>query len=149
MSINVNLTEKEILGTPNDADLGELARNKFWQARRDQEGPQYDDEHFGLTIGQDGLVKSINRPYTCSICGKDTSEIDYEYLVGYDHLGCVLDEDNGIITIEEESDESLQYDHCVICGKETPYLRSTHIDYRIGYVEGGGQGCYQPNECGK
>lgn len=149
MSINVNLTEKEILSTPNDADLGELARNKFWQARRDQEGPQYDDEHFGLTIGQDGLVKSINRPYTCSICGKDTSEIDYEYLVGYDHLGCVLDEDNGIITIEEESDESLQYDHCVICGKETPYLRSTHIDYRIGYVEGGGQGCYQPNECGK
>ena len=149
MSINVNLTEKEILSTPNDADLGELARNKFWQARRDQEGPQYDDEHFGLTIGEDGLVKSINRPYTCSICGKDTSEIDYEYLVGYDHLGCVLDEDNGIITIEEESDESLQYDHCVICGKETPYLRSTHIDYRIGYVEGGGQGCYQPNECGK
>lgn len=149
MSINVNLTEKEILGTPNDADLGELARNKFWQARRNQEGPQYDDEHFGITIGEDGLVKSINRPYTCSICGKDTSEIDYDYLVGYDHLGCVLDEDNGIITIEEESDESLQYDHCVICGKETPYLRSTHIDYRVGYVEGGGQGCYQPNECGK
>jgi hypothetical protein len=149
MSINVNLTEKEILGTPNDADLGKLARNKFWQARRDQEGPQYDDEHFGLTIGDDGLVKSINRPFTCSICGKDTSEIDYDYLVGYDHLGCVLDEENGIITIEEESDESLQYDHCVICGKETPYLRSTHIDLREGYVEGGGQGCYQPNECGK
>jgi hypothetical protein len=149
MSINVNLTEKEILGTPNDADLGGLARNKFWQARRDQEGPQYDDEHFGLTIGEDGLVKSINRPWKCSICGGDTSEIEYDYLVGYDHLGCVLDEENGIITIEEESDESLQYDHCVICGKETPYLRSTHIDLREGYVEGGGQGCYQPNICGK
>jgi hypothetical protein len=149
MSISVNLTEKEILGTPNDADLGGLARNKFWQARRDQEGPQYDDEHFGLTIGEDGLVKSINRPWKCSICGGDTSEIEYDYLVGYDHLGCVLDEENGIITIEEESDESLQYDHCVICGKETPYLRSTHIDLREGYVEGGGQGCYQPNICGK
>jgi len=149
MSISVNLTEKEILGTPNDADLGKLTRNKFWQARRDQEGPQYDDEHFGITIGEDGLVKSINRPYTCSICGKDTSEIEYDYLVGYDHLGCVLDEENGIITIEEESDESLQYDHCVICGKETPYLRSTHVDYREGYVEGGGQGCYQPNICDK
>ena len=140
MSINVNLTEKEILGTPNDADLGKLARNKFWQARRDQEGPQYDDEHFGLTIGDDGLVKSINRPFTCSICGGDTSEIDYDYLVGYDHLGCVLDEESG---------KSLEYDHCVICGKETPYLRSTHIDLREGYVEGGGQGCYQPNICGK
>jgi hypothetical protein len=140
MSINVNLTEKEILSTPNDSELGELVRNKFWQARRDQEGPQYDDEHFGLTIGEDGLVKSINRPFTCSICGGDTSEIDYDYLVGYDHLGCVLDEESG---------KSLEYDHCVICGKETPYLRSTHIDLREGYVEGGGQGCYQPNICGK
>ena len=140
MSINVILTEKEILSTSNNSELGEMARNKFWQARRDQEGPQYDDEHFGLTIGEDGLVKSINRPFTCSICGGDTSEIDYDYLVGYDHLGCVLD---------EESSKSLKYDHCVICGKETPYLRSTHIDLREGYVEGGGQGCYQPNICGK
>jgi hypothetical protein len=140
MSINVILTEKEILSTPNDSELGELVRNKFWQARRDQEGPQYDDEHFGLTIGEDGLVKSINRPFTCSICGGDTSEIDYDYLVGYDHLGCVLDEESG---------KSLEYDHCVICGKETPYLRSTHIDLREGYVEGGGQGCYQPNICEK
>jgi hypothetical protein len=140
MSINVNLTEKEILSTPNDSELGELVRNKFWQARRDQEGPQYDDEHFGLTIGEDGLVKSINRPFTCSICGGNTSEIDYDYLVGYDHLRCVL---------EEESNKSLQYDHCVICGKETPYLRSTHIDLREGYIEGGGQGCYQPNICEK
>lgn len=34
-----------------------------------------------------------------------------------------------------------QREHCVICGKETPYLISTHIDYRIGYVEGVGQLC--------
>jgi hypothetical protein len=140
MSINVNLTEKEILSTPNDSELGELVRNKFWQARRDQEGPQYDDEHFGLTIGEDGLVKSINRPFTCSICGGDTSEIDYDYLVGYDHLGCVL---------KEEEIRPDAFDKCVICGKETPYLRSTHIDLREGYVEGGGQGCYQPNICEK
>ena len=140
MSINVNLTEKEILSTPNDSELGELVRNKFWQARRDQEGPQYDDEHFGLTIGEDGLVKSINRPFTCSICGGDTSEIDYDYLVGYDHLGCLL---------KEEEVRPDAFDKCVICGKETPYLRSTHIDLREGYVEGGGQGCYQPNICEK
>ena len=140
MSINVILTEKEVLDTPNDAILGRLVRNKFWQARRDQEGPQYDDEHFGLTIGEDGLVKSINRPFTCSICGGDTSEIDYDYLVGYDHLGCVL---------KEEEIRPDAFDKCVICGKETPYLRSTHIDLREGYVEGGGQGCYQPNICEK
>ena len=140
MSINVILTEKEVLDTPNDAILGRLVRNKFWQARRDQEGPQYDDEHFGLTIGEDGLVKSINRPFTCSICGGDTSEIDYDYLVGYDHLGCIL---------KEEEVKPDTFDKCVICGKETPYLRSTHIDLREGYVEGGGQGCYQPNICEK
>ena len=140
MSINVILTEKEVLDTPNDAILGRLVRNKFWQARRDQEGPQYDDEHFGLTIGEDGLVKSINRPFTCSICGGDTSEIDYDYLVGYDPLGCIL---------KEEEVRPDAFDKCVICGKETPYLRSTHIDLREGYVEGGGQGCYQPNICEK
>jgi hypothetical protein len=140
MSIIVILTEKVVLDTPNDAILGRLVRNKFWQARRDQEGPQYDDEHFGLTIGEDGLVRSINRPFTCSICGGNTSEIDYDYLVGYDHLGCVL---------KEEEVRPNTFDKCVICGKETPYLRSTHIDLREGYVEGVGQGCYQPNICEK
>jgi hypothetical protein len=140
MSIKVTLTEKEILDTPNDSMLGELTRNKYWQARRDQEGPRYDDEDFGIIIGEDGLVKSIIRPYTCSICGGDTSEIDYDYLVGYDHLGCVL---------KQESENKDTLDKCVICGKETPYLRSTHIDHRVGYVEGGGQGCFQPNKCDK
>lgn len=32
-------------------------------------------------------------------------------------------------------------DHCVICGVETPYNYETHIDMRIGYVEGIGQLC--------
>jgi hypothetical protein len=141
MSIKVTLTEKEILDTPNDSMLGELTRNKYWQARRDHEGPQYDDEHFGMVIGDDGLVKKIVHPYTCSICGGDTSEIDYDYLVGYDHLGCVL-------KVEEETKED-EFDKCVICGKESPYLKSTHIDLRTGYVEGGGQGCFQPNLCDK
>ena len=105
MNIKVTLTEKEILDTSNDFDLGELVRNKYWQERRNQEGPPVDDEHFFLDIAEDGLVKSIIRPN--------------------------------------------EKDKCVICGKETPYLRSTHIDHRIGYVEGAGQGCFQPNVCGK
>ena len=140
MSIKITITEKEILDTPNDMMLGELTRNKYWQARRDQEGPQYDDEHFGIIIGEDGLVKSIIRPYRCSVCGGDTSEVEYDYLVGYDHLSCVL---------KEEEKPSDTFDKCVICGKESPYLRSTHIDLRTGYIEGGGQGCFQPNICDK
>ena len=141
MSITVILTEKEILETPNNMELGELTRNKYWRARRDAEGPQYSDEHIGLVIGEDGLVKSLINQYTCSICNKDTSKIEYDFLVGYDHLGCILEKEN-------ESRQN-EYDKCVICGKETPYLVSTNIDYRTGYVEGGGQGCYQPNICEK
>jgi hypothetical protein len=133
MSITVILTQEEILNTPNDAMLGELTRNKYWQARRDAEGPQYSDEHIGLVIGEDGLVKSINRPYRCSICNKDTSKVDYDYLVGYDHLTCVLEQEN--------KTKKNEYDRCVICAKETPYLVSTHIDMRFFYVEGAGQLC--------
>jgi hypothetical protein len=131
MSIKITLTEKEILDTPNDSMLGELTRNKYWQARRGQERPQYDDEHFSMVIGDDGLVKSIISPYICSICNKDTSEVEYDYLVGYDHLGCVLEKKMG----------SYEYDKCVMCGKDTPYLVSTHIDMRHFYVEGCGQLC--------
>ena len=86
-----------------------------------------------MIIGEDGLVKSINRPYRCSICNKDTSKVDYDYLVGYDHLTCVLEQEN-------ESRQN-EYDKCVICGKDTPYLRKTHVDMRFGYVDGAGQTC--------
>jgi hypothetical protein len=73
--------------------------------------------------------------------------VDYDYLVGYDHLGCVLDDENNLD--EEEDNNKLEFDKCVLCGKESPYFLSTHIDLRQGYVEGGGQGCFQPNVCGK
>lgn len=32
-------------------------------------------------------------------------------------------------------------DHCIICGVETAYDFETHIDLRIGYIEGAGQLC--------
>ena len=135
MSITVTLTEKEILGTPNDYSLGELVRNKYWQERRNMEGPPIDDEQFFLKIGDDGLVKSISKsPWVCAICGQSTSNVEYDYLVGYDHLACVLEDKN--------SDEK---DKCVICGKETIYPKNTHIDMRVGYVEGAGQLCFECN----
>jgi len=141
MEINITVTEKEILNTPNDFSLGELVRNKYWQTRRDLEGPPSwadDDEHFRMDIAPDGTVKRIIRPWTCAICGEKTHEVDNDYLVGWDHLKCVLEQENNV-----------EYDKCVICGKTSPYTRSTHIDHRIGYVEGGGQGCFQPNQCDK
>ena len=36
-------------------------------------------------------------------------------------------------------------DKCVLCGKETIYDESTHIELRNGYVVGVGQTC--PNGC--
>jgi hypothetical protein len=33
-------------------------------------------------------------------------------------------------------------DLCIMCGKETAYEFETHIDFRVGYVEGAGQLCH-------
>jgi hypothetical protein len=43
--------------------------------------------------------------------------------------------------------ENNPIDKCVMCGKDTPYRFNDHIDIRIGYVEGAGQGCYQAHIC--
>jgi hypothetical protein len=72
-------------------------------------------------------------PFICKYCGKDTSEVEYDYLNDYDHLSCALESDK-----KAHVDD---YDHCVLCGVETAYKRSTHIDIRIGYIEGAGQLC--------
>lgn len=50
-----------------------------------------------------------------------------------------------------QSEDSLdtEYDNCVICGKQSPYTKKTDIFSRIGYVEGAGQGCFNPNKCDK
>ena len=32
-------------------------------------------------------------------------------------------------------------DHCVLCGVETIYDESTHVDMRLGYIDGAGQLC--------
>lgn len=68
--------------------------------------------------------------FICSICNKDTSNVDYDYLVGYDHLSCVL-----------QNEKSNNIELCVLCGSETPYRFKDHIDTRYGYVEGCGQLC--------
>jgi hypothetical protein len=69
--------------------------------------------------------------WTCQFCGQDTSNVEYDYLNGYDHLSCALN-------AEFKADE---FDHCVLCGVETIYKLNTHVDMRIGYIEGAGQLC--------
>ena len=41
------------------------------------------------------------------------------------------------------------YDECVICGRKSPYTLDTHVDFRVGYVEGAGQGCFLGDNCEK
>jgi hypothetical protein len=33
------------------------------------------------------------------------------------------------------------YETCIMCGRKTETLKTTHIDFRYGYVEGAGQMC--------
>ena len=35
----------------------------------------------------------------------------------------------------------MEKDHCIVCKVETAYNKDTHIDMRIGYIEGFGQLC--------
>lgn len=50
---------------------------------------------------------------------------------------------------EELEKNFTEYDFCNICGLISPYTKETNIEKRVGYVEGGGQGCFQPQECEK
>ena len=74
----------------------------------------------------------MENKYICQYCGKDTYDVDIDYLSGTDHLGCAL---------ENEMKVKGEYDTCVLCGVETPYKRNVHVDLRIGYIEGAGQLC--------
>jgi len=65
--------------------------------------------------------------------------------MGQQHVPLRIDDKGCVIAVGSINDDN--YDECVICGKKTPYTRSTHIDLRYGYVEGAGQGCYQPQVC--
>lgn len=70
------------------------------------------EQHVPLTINEDGLVTKVGHDMGGS----------YEY-----------PKVNG-------QGESI-YETCIMCGKETTTLKSTHIDFRHGYVEGAGQLC--------
>ena len=71
--------------------------------------------------------------WTCQYCGKDTSNVEYDYLNGYDHLSCALEVENKA--------RANEFEHCILCGVETSVKIGTHIDMRHGYIEGAGQLC--------
>jgi len=78
-------------------------------------------------------------PFICKYCGKDTSEVDYDYLHGQDHLSCALQAEKA--AKQEEQNPFDLYEDCIMCGKKTTVSKTTHIDFRDGYIEGAGQLC--------
>ena len=89
--------------------------------------------------------------FTCQYCGKDTSEVEYDYLVGVDHLSCALEKEQKQQYVKMEygpGDAVIDrppyknpIEKCVICGADTQYRFRTPIDFRYNYVEGAGQLC--------
>lgn len=64
----ITISAEDILNTPNNQELGEKVRQKYWEMTGETPEPQM----------------------VCFYCGRDTSEVDIDYLVNTDHLECVL-----------------------------------------------------------
>lgn len=64
--------------------------------------------------------------------------------MGEHHVRLSIDENNLVTEVNSAYTtikDDTQFDNCVMCGNETQYKTSTHIDLRAGYVEGVGQLC--------
>jgi hypothetical protein len=75
--------------------------------------------------------------------------------MGEHHVPLQIDENNLVTKVGHdmggsyEIKEAVQlelfpndiYEQCILCGKETTTLKTTHVDFRTGYIEGAGQLC--------
>jgi rubrerythrin len=69
----ITISAEDIVNTPNDFELGEKVRRKYWETTN----------------------TNTNNMWVCNICGKDTSDIEYDYLIGTNHLECCLKRESG------------------------------------------------------
>lgn len=69
----LTISAEDILGTPNDMQLGAKVRQQYWDTY--------------------GKPEKEPNPWVCGLCGKDTSNVDYDYLMGVDHIECHLKEE--------------------------------------------------------
>lgn len=58
--------------------------------------------------------------------------------MGAHHVPLSLDENNNVTSVGTTNDI---YEDCILCKEKTTTLKSTHIDFRTGYIEGAGQLC--------
>lgn len=73
--------------------------------------------------------------------------------MGEQHVPLQIDENNNVTKVGISATQlelfptpvfTDIYEQCILCGVETTILKTTHIDYRTGYIEGAGQLC---NKC--
>jgi hypothetical protein len=71
-NMKIQITEGEIMETPNDFALGAYVRQKMWQEKELRKSNS--DEHVILNIKEDGQFISISRDEleVCIVCGKQT-----------------------------------------------------------------------------
>lgn len=67
----ITIPEYYIKSYPNDFELGGKVREYYYSLYNDRE-------------------PKVENQWVCHYCGKDTSDIDGDYLCGTDHLKCVL-----------------------------------------------------------
>jgi hypothetical protein len=67
----ITISAEDILNTPNDMELGAKVRGHYWSIYGDSEPP-------------------IQNNWVCEYCGGDTSDVEYDYLDGTNHLKCAL-----------------------------------------------------------
>lgn len=58
--------------------------------------------------------------------------------MGSQHVPLNIDE-NGLVTSVGNNNDL--YEDCILCGGKTTTLKTTHVDFRTGYIEGAGQLC--------
>ena len=58
--------------------------------------------------------------------------------MGEHHVPLTIDENNNVTSVGINNDI---YEDCILCGEKTTTLKTTHVDFRTGYIEGAGQLC--------
>jgi hypothetical protein len=79
--------------------------------------------------------------------------------MGEHHVPLQIDENNNVTKVGHDMGGSYEikgavqlelfptpvnagiYEQCILCGVETTTLKTTHVDFRTGYIEGAGQLC--------
>ena len=66
--------------------------------------------------------------------------------MGEHHVSLQIDENNLVTKVGQDMGGSYEikndiYEDCILCGDKTTTLKTTHVDFRTGYIEGAGQLC--------